>query len=164
MKFTPADLQAKGYRLDTSGKWVKVNTRAEDDATTRPPAEHKTQSSAGWRVQKNRLNWVEREWFAVLQANYPGAVIQPQFRVRISDFHSPGVPVFYTADYALWSVCRGMDGDYWTCDLWECKDSRRRYHSDELTRPKMARAENPWIRSVNLAVWDGEQWERRVLA
>lgn len=164
MKFTPADLEAKGYRLDTSGRWVRVNLRPEDAAATRPSAEHKTQSSAGWRVRKDRLNHVEREWHEVLKANHPGAVIQPQFRVRVSDFFTPGQPVFYTSDFSVWYAHHGQFGECWACDLWEVKDSRRRYHSDELTRPKMATAENPWIRSVRLAVWNGDKWETRQLA
>lgn len=85
--------------------------------------------------------------------------VQRQFRVRVTEWDAI-VPVHYTADFAVWR----REGTAWVCDLIEVKDSRRKPHSDELVRPKLARMRNPWINSVTLATWDGKAWEHRELA
>lgn len=90
-----------------------------------------------------------------------GVVVQRQFRVRVSDFDAI-VPVHYTADFAVWQRF-GVETT-WTCQLIEVKDSRRKPHSDELTRPKLARLTNPWISSVELWTWDGTVWKARTIA
>jgi hypothetical protein len=112
------------------------------------------------RVPARRLNGVEKRWLAVLRLRYLNCEITPQFRVRVSAFDAPTV-THYTADFAVW---RPSGDDAWKCILWECKDARRRPHSDELTRPKMARQNNPWISQIWLATWDGVTWEERILA
>ena len=86
--------------------------------------------------------------------------IQRQFRVRVSAWDAI-VPVHYTADFAVWKY---VVGGAWRCDLIEVKDIRRKPHSDELTRPKLARLMNPWISGVILETWDGEQWSTRTIA
>jgi hypothetical protein len=106
---------------------------------------------------------IEADWFLVLRSRHPGAFITRQFRVRINQWNAP-VAVHYTADLALFFRHDGHLEDWWKTVLWEVKDRRRRPHSDELTRPKMVRANNPWISAVFLAIWDGQVWEERLLA
>ena len=90
-----------------------------------------------------------------------GVVVQRQIRVRVSAWDAI-VPVHYTADFAVWQRF-GVETT-WTCQLIEVKDSRRKPHSDELTRPKLARLMNPWIASVELATWNGTHWNNRTIA
>lgn len=123
----------------------------------------KPKSKKQRNTQKSeRLNGVESRFLQILNSRFPQTEeqkIQPQFRVRITPFHAP-VLVHYTADFAVWT----REKNWWTCRLWEVKDSRRRYHSDELIRPKMAAAENPWIAEIWLASWDGKAFTEKLLA
>ena len=91
----------------------------------------------------------------------PDSCIRRQFRVRVSPDDAV-VPVHYTADFAIWSP--GYFPQDWSCVLWEVKDKRRKPHSDELIRPKLARLTNPWISEIWLATWDGSKWETRHIA
>lgn len=151
MKWTREQLHAKGYRPDGAGRMVKAASSPVTDDTPKP---------------KEKLNRVEAKWLWELRERHPSAVVIPQFRIRLTPFASEAVPVHYTADFAVWyrSELGRAGADWWQCVLWEVKDKRRPYHSDELTRPKMARAENPWVSAVMLASWDGEAWEERKLA
>lgn len=123
----------------------------------------KTNAAKSRKPQKTqRLNNVESRFLQILISRFPqndSQKIQPQFRVRITPFHAPTL-VHYTADFAVWTRKKNR----WTCCLWEVKDSRRRYHSDELTRPKMAATENPWIAEIWLALWDGKAFTEKLLA
>ena len=92
---------------------------------------------------------------------HDGIVVQRQFRVRVTPWDAI-IAVHYTADFAIWRQVGVETG--WTCRLIEVKDSRRKPHSDELTRPKLARLTNPWISGVDLAVWDGAMWKSRTIA
>ena len=143
--FTREHLRRLGYVPDGKGGMIKLEDAPA--AAAKAPA-------------KPKINSVEKRWYAELQARHPGAVIIPQFRLRVGDFNQPN-PVAYTADFAVW-IC--VTDGLWHCTLWECKDKRRPYHSDELTRPKLVRQQNPFVGQVMLATWTGETWEERVLA
>jgi hypothetical protein len=153
VRMSREDLAKLGYKPgDGKGGIVRAGTLAEMLFCT--------ESKPTIRVPSRSLNGVEKRWFEVLRGRHPNAVIQPQFRVRVSAFDAPTV-THYTADFAVW---RPSGDDAWICVLWECKDARRRPHSDELTRPKMARQNNPWISQIWLATWDGVTWKERILA
>lgn len=107
------------------------------------------------------LNQVESNAFSVLKTRFPSCTIVPQFRIRISPFDAP-VPVHYTADFLV--AHRDARGTGWNLSLYEVKDSRRHGHSDELTRPKMALVENPFIRCVWQWTWDGKRFSERLIA
>lgn len=91
---------------------------------------------------------------------HPGAHIIPEFRVRISRWDAPAA-VHYKADFA---VFEHLPSGGWRTRFYEAKDSRRPHHSDELTRPKMALGENPWVESITLATWDGCSFTFRLIA
>jgi hypothetical protein len=110
-----------------------------------------------------RATLVEDRWLTILRDRHATAVIERQFRVRVSAWDAP-VLVHYTADFACFFPYGSALGDFFKVVLWEVKDTRRRPHSDELTRPKMARAHNPWISAVMLAQWHGREWRERQLA
>ncbi len=114
---------------------------------------------------KPRMNQVERRLFEVLKVRWPDSHITPQFRLRISAWDAP-VVVHYTADFLVAASYRSSGrGDlWWNFVLYEVKDKRRRGHSDELTRPKLARIHNPFISAVVLVTWDGCSWDERIIA
>lgn len=146
MKMTREQLRAIGYAPDGNGGFAKVPDGAEA-----PPS-----------LPQPKLNNCERRWHATLQARHPNAITIPQFRLRVGRFDAPS-PVHYTADFAIWFQAGNMP-DFWACVLWEVKDKRRGGHSDELTRPKLCRENNPFVSAVFLALWDGKEWEERKLA
>lgn len=93
-----------------------------------------------------------------------GECVRRQFRVRVSPDDAVEL-VHYKADFAIWAPeITATPLRWWACYLWEVKDSRRKPHSDELTRPKLARLMNPWISEIWLATWDGHAWATRQLA
>ena len=154
--FTREHLRRLGYVPNGKGGLMKLpdeQPQATDDINvwTQKPAD--------------KLNGVERKWLIELEARHPTATIIPQFRLRVGDFDSPN-PVHYTADFAVYHRATLALGhrDFWHCTLWECKDKRRKPHSDELTRPKLVRQQNPFVAQVMLAIWDGKTWEERILA
>lgn len=148
MKFTSEQLRAKGFvPSGVPGKMVRLAVPAAPiQAPPRP----------------SRLNSIERRWLGILVDRYPKSRINPQFRVRVSAFESATV-THYTADAAVFTAHSGCP-TFWQCILWEVKDRRRKPHSDELVRAKLARVMNPWIASVWQATWDGNSWVERQLA
>ena len=153
--FTREHLRRLGYVPDGKGGLMRLpdHPQGHDDVNvwTQKPAD--------------KLNAVERRWMIELEARHPDAVIIPQFRLRVGEFHQPN-PVHYTADFAVyhkWTLTAGLAA-FWQLTLWECKDRRRKPHSDELTRPKLVKQANPFVAQVMLAIWDGKTWEERVLA
>lgn len=157
MKLTREQLHAMGYRPDGKGGVI----RHIEGGPGCPGGGYETIPQPMAAKPKPKLNNLERRWLAVLKARHPQATIIPQFRLRVGDLEQDN-PVHYTADYAVFFPWVGVD--FWHCTLWECKDKRRPYHSDELTRPKLVRQNNPFVAAVMLAVWDGANWEERKLA
>lgn len=131
------------------------------------PPVHKTVESAKEHLRAaierfdkpQRLNKLEQRLVRYLEDAYPGVLRIPQFRIRITALDAPRLS-HYTADVAMFFP--GASG--WTCHLYEAKDPRRKGHSDELTRPTMALAENPWIQGVTLCSWDGHSFHFRLIA
>jgi len=109
--------------------------------------------------QPIRMNQTEARFYEILKVRHLGDKIQPFFRVRISRWDDPTVS-FYTADFAVWT--RLTSG--WTVRLYEVKAKGRKYHSDELTRPKMACMENPWIADVVLATYQKGSFSEKTIA
>lgn len=118
--------------------------------------------------KKPKMTRCEARFWGILKHRFPSATITPQFRLRVSAWDAP-IQVHYMADFLVseekatsmfpnkWEVA-------WKHTLFECKDSRRKPHSDELTRPKMARQNNIWISAVVLATFDGEKWTEKQIA
>jgi hypothetical protein len=153
--WTREHLRRLGYVPDGKGGLMKVEDTPE-------PQRH---INVWTNKPKDKLNATERRWLVELEARHPEAVIIPQFRLRVGNFYQPD-PVHYTADFAVWHECRHVIAlkCFWHLTLWEVKDKRRPYHSDELTRPKLVRKENPFVGQVMLATWTGETWTETILA
>jgi hypothetical protein len=153
--FTREHLRRLGYVPDGQGGMMKI-----EDA---PAAA--SEVNVYTTTPKDKMNSVEKRWHDVLIDRHPKSVIIPQFRLRVGDFNQQN-PVHYTADFAVWTRHERVAApiEFWSCTLWECKDKRRPYHSDELTRPKLVRQQNPFVGQVMLATWTGETWEERILA
>jgi hypothetical protein len=158
VKFTREQLIEKGYKPDGRGGYAKS---LEGGPGCPGGGIVIIGRDAVAKQGRPKLNTVEARWLAQLETRYPGATIVPQFRLRVGRFTQEN-PVHYTADFAVWHPWQRLD--FWHCTLWEVKDKRRPYHSDELTRPKLVRENNPFVAAVMLAVWDGKSWEERKLA
>lgn len=147
--FTRELLRQKGFVM-ADGKLIRVEN---------PPAP--PPRLIGLRPAHVAMNRVETRLNTLLRRTMPiGAWIQPQFRIRITSFEN-ATKVHYTADFAVWTPAPGGG---WTCRLWEAKDAARPYHSDELTRPKLALEQNPWIRAVWQASWHKDHFQFRQIA
>lgn len=114
-------------------------------------------------IRKPRMNKLELAFYDILLKRFQQAHITPQFRLRVSAWNAP-VQVHYTTDFLVSERVYPLELKAWTHSLYEVKGTKRRPHSDELTRPKMAREHNPWISAVVLATWDGEKWTERQIA
>lgn len=120
----------------------------------------KTNAEKSRKLYKTqRLNQTEQKFREILISRFPSSTVQPQFRIRITQYDAPAL-VHYTADFAVWTP----EKNGWTCRLWEVKHAARPYHSDELTRPKMAGAENPWVAEIWLAIYDGNAFTEKLLS
>lgn len=120
----------------------------------------KTKAKKSRKPEKTqRLNQTEQKFQKILISRFPSSTVQPQFRIRITPYQTPSL-VHYTADFAVWTP----EKNGWTCRLWEVKHAARPYHSDELTRPKMAGAENPWVAEIWLAIYDGKAFTEKLLS
>lgn len=123
------------------------------------PTDSPKSEAACRRVPRPRMNKTELRFFEVLKQRFPEAHITPQFRLRISQWDAP-VQCFYTADFLLSTSI----GAYWNHTLYECKNAKRKYHSNELRGPKLVRLTSPWISSVILATWTGSSFTEKTIA
>lgn len=172
--FTRELLREKGFVI-VDGVATRVTNFHQGGVTGLPagvvpvvvPPVHKVVESAKEALRSaierfdkpQRLNKLELRLGRYLDEAYPEALRIPQFRIRITAIDAPRLS-HYTADFALFFP--GESG--WRCHLYEAKDPRRKGHSDELTRPTMALAENPWIHGVTLCRWDGNSFTFRLIA
>jgi len=179
MKFTHEQLMEKGYRLQPNGEWTRPHAKHSRiidvilkeqviDKPREPLSKVQKTNTAHLSKQRSepkpkRMTQCELRWYWHLNTQHPDATIIPQFRLRVGQWNAPR-PVHYTADFAVFAQDYPNTGVEWSCVLWEVKDKRRKAHSDELTRPKMVRAHNPFVSAVWLAEWDGERWTERRLA
>jgi hypothetical protein len=175
-KFTQDDLRRAGYVMQPDGSFDRPDRLSVNRGM---PNSHdgviddmldgvaSVETTTFKRKPKPRMNKVESRWFEELKRRHDDAAhyckIIPQFRLRISSWDAP-VPSHYTSDFAVFVKMAHPDFPVWFCTLWEVKDKRRRGHSDELTRPKLAREHNPFVSSVWCAIWDGTTWDERRLA
>lgn len=123
------------------------------------PTDYRRSEAACRRVPRPRMNKTELRFFEVLKQRFPESHITPQFRLRISQWDAP-VQCFYTADFLV----SASIGAYWNHTLYECKNAKRKYHSNELKGPKLVRLSCPWISSVILATWTGSSFTEKTIA
>jgi hypothetical protein len=148
--FTRQLLSDKGYVIVDG----VARKRTEFDAAPAGPSPIKGSSAV------RKMTRCEAALYEMLKARYWSSHITPEFRLRTTAWDAPAA-AHYKADFAVFTETAP---DSYQVELFEAKDSRRPYHSDELTRPKMALQQNPWIVRITLALWDGNCFTFRVLA